>query len=396
MFWFCPCIFRPRWLSWTDVQVRFSSLLFALEYEDCANQTSCTDMPVDAYYPVPLPVTNLSTVWSSKVATLALTNSLGCGFGNSTRSWGLLSHYDCKSWVKFFEYTPVLPRRHVLKRHRLGTCPPPVCQSHDWHLCLAWGRCVCVCVSVVFLWDVWTFREMWTHVIHAHYEDLVLFFMLIVDILTKKRLIRWLFLYLLSKWFIQHVVFLRQSLSYAPFPENVCHIKYSLSWGLLCSCYNNSTEDTLLRRSWIVKLQHASLWSAGVSNLVIATETCPYLSTPALSRERRSMDGQQQQEGFAKLLLDSCASIPHNAKHNYANFFFPPLQREQRKIMALIYALTSSKCFVCKWGVISGTERRSVSCIHLLLPGGLREICYGLLTWELLIRIETKPCVELD
>lgn len=51
-------------------------------------------------------------------------------------------------------------------------------------------------------------------------------------------------------------------------------------------------------------------------------ETCPYLSTTALSREYRSMDGQQQQEGFAKLLLDSRVSIPHNAKHNYANSFF--------------------------------------------------------------------------
>lgn len=34
-------------------------------------------------------------------------------------------------------------------------------------------------------------------------------------------------------------------------------------------------------------------------------ETCPYLSTSALSRECRSTDGQQQQEGFTKLLLDS-------------------------------------------------------------------------------------------
>lgn len=33
------------------------------------------------------------------------------------------------------------------------------------------------------------------------------------------------------------------------------------------------------------------------------------------------MDGQQHQEGFAKLLLDSWAAILHNAKHNYANFF---------------------------------------------------------------------------
>lgn len=106
MFWFSPCTFCLRWLSRTDVQVRFSSLLLALEYEDCANQTSCTDMPLDAYYPVLLPVTNLSTVWSSKVATLALTNSLGCGFGNSARSWGPLSHCDCKSWVKSLNPAP--------------------------------------------------------------------------------------------------------------------------------------------------------------------------------------------------------------------------------------------------------------------------------------------------
>lgn len=108
MLWFSPPIFCPRWLSWTDVQVRFSSLLLASEYEDCANQTSCTDMPSDAYYPVLLPVTNFSTVWSSKVATLALTNSLGCGFGNSTRSWGLLSHSDCKCRVKSLNVPPLL------------------------------------------------------------------------------------------------------------------------------------------------------------------------------------------------------------------------------------------------------------------------------------------------
>lgn len=89
-----PLHICPRWLSWTDVQVRFSSLLLAMEYEDCANQTFCTDMSLEAAL---LPVTNLSTIWSWKVATLALTNSLGCGFGNSTRSWGLLSHCDCTS-----------------------------------------------------------------------------------------------------------------------------------------------------------------------------------------------------------------------------------------------------------------------------------------------------------
>lgn len=107
MFWFSPCIFRLRWLSWTDVQVRFSSLQLVLEYEDCANQTSCTNMPLDAYYPVLLPVTNLSTVWSSKVATLALTNSLGCGFGNSALSEGLLSHCDCRSWAKSLNPPPL-------------------------------------------------------------------------------------------------------------------------------------------------------------------------------------------------------------------------------------------------------------------------------------------------
>lgn len=82
-------------------------------------------------------------------------------------------------------------------------------------------------------------------------------------------------------------------------------------------------------------------------NVVIARPTCPYLSTPALSSERRSLDGQQQQEGFAKLLSDSRASISHNAKHNYANFFFF-FNENNAKIMAVIYALTSSKCFVCK------------------------------------------------
>lgn len=80
-------------------------------------------------------------------------------------------------------------------------------------------------------------------------------------------------------------------------------------------------------------------------------QTRPYLSTPTLSTMRRSMDGQQQQEGFAKLLLDSWASISHNAKYNYANLFF---QWVQHKIMALIYTPTSSKCFVCKLATISG------------------------------------------
>lgn len=193
--------------------------------------------------------------------------------------------------------------------------------------------------------------------------------------------------------------FFLQPLLYASFLENVCCAAQFVQFFIrlfLWSFSHNFMEDTLLRRSWIAALQCTSLWSSSVSNSVTARETCPYLSTPALSRRRRSVDGQQQQEGFAKLLLDSWASISHNAKHNYANFFFSFPQWEQGEIMALIYALTSSKCFVCKWGGVSGTERRSVSCIHLLLPGGLREICYGLLTWGLLIRIETKPCVELD
>lgn len=46
-------------------------------------------------------------------------------------------------------------------------------------------------------------------------------------------------------------------------------------------------------------------FEAVVFPIWLLLETCPYLSTGALSRERRSMDGQQQQEGFAKLLLDS-------------------------------------------------------------------------------------------
>lgn len=77
VFWFSPGVFCLRWLSRTDVQVRFSSLLLTLEYEDCANQTSCTDMPLDAYYPLLLPVTNLPNIWTSKVATLLPTNSFG-------------------------------------------------------------------------------------------------------------------------------------------------------------------------------------------------------------------------------------------------------------------------------------------------------------------------------
>lgn len=82
-------------------------------------------------------------------------------------------------------------------------------------------------------------------------------------------------------------------------------------------------------------------------------QTCPYLSTATLSTICRSMDGQQQQEGFAKLLLDSRASISHNTKYNYANLLF---QWVQHKIMALIYTLTSSKCFVCKSATISRME----------------------------------------
>lgn len=155
--------------------------------------------------------------------------------------------------------------------------------------------------------------------------------------------------------------------------------------------------DPRLRRSCIVTWRHASIWTEKKYKLAfpvrLLQQTCPYLSTPTLSTLCRSMNGQQQQEGFAKLLLDSRVAISHNAKYNYANLFF---QWVQHKIMALIYTLTSSKSFVCKLAMISGMEMRSVSCIHLLLPGGLGEICYGLLTWELLIRTETKPCVELD
>lgn len=98
-------------------------------------------------------------------------------------------------------------------------------------------------------------------------------------------------------------------------------------------------------------------------------QTCPCLSAPTLSTLCRSMDGQQQQEGFAKLLLDRRVSISHNAKYNYANLVF---QWVQHKIMALIYTLTSSGCFVCKLASISGMEMRSVSRIHLLLPGRIK------------------------
>lgn len=210
----------------------------------------------------------------------------------------------------------------------------------------------------------------------------------------------WLFLYLVSNfrfsWCLQNnksCCFSSPIVIECPISRECMSYKVPFSWGFMCSCYNDFMEDTILRRSWIVTLQHASLWSSSVSNLVIARETCAYLSTPHYQENA----GVWMASSNRKDLL-SCSWIaeppsPHNAKHNYANFFF---QWEQRKIMALIYALTSSKCFVCKLGMISGTERRSVSCIHLLLPGGLREICYGLLTWELLIRIETKPCVELD
>lgn len=126
MFWFSPCIFCLRWLSWTDVQVSFSSLLLVLEYEDCANQTSCADMPLDAYYTVLLPVNNLSIVWSSKVPTLALTNSLGCGFGDSTRSWGLPSLCNCKGWASGSFFIPTL----FSKRHHLGTHTYQYFSSH--------------------------------------------------------------------------------------------------------------------------------------------------------------------------------------------------------------------------------------------------------------------------
>lgn len=59
-----------------------------------------------------------------------------------------------------------------------------------------------------------------------------------------------------------------------------------------------------------------------LSPVRVLQETCPYLSRYALSRVCRSMDGQQQQEGFTKLLLESWDFFPHNARHNYANFFF--------------------------------------------------------------------------
>lgn len=116
MFWFSTCIFA--WGDCHEQMYKSGSHHYTVVYEDCANQTSCTDMPLDAYYPVLLPVTNLFTVWSRKVATLALTNSPGCGFGNSTRSWGLLSHCDCQSGV--FVCPPSL--QWLFKRHQIGTC----------------------------------------------------------------------------------------------------------------------------------------------------------------------------------------------------------------------------------------------------------------------------------
>lgn len=50
-------------------------IITVCKYGDCANQTSCTDMLWDDYQPVVFFLTNASTVWSSKVVTLVLTNS---------------------------------------------------------------------------------------------------------------------------------------------------------------------------------------------------------------------------------------------------------------------------------------------------------------------------------
>lgn len=101
-------------------------------------------------------------------------------------------------------------------------------------------------------------------------------------------------------------------------------------------------------------IKHASLWSSGVSSLNVARETCPYLSTSALSRRRRNMDGQQQQEGFAKLLLDSWASIPHNAKHNYANFFFSSMRTTQNNGFNICPYLQQVFCMQIRWDFRDG------------------------------------------
>lgn len=248
MFWFSPCIFCLRWLSWTDVQVRFSSLLLALKYKDCANQTSCTDMPLHAYYPVLLPVTKLSTVWSSKVATLALTNSLGCGFGNSTRSWGLLSHCDCESWIQSFPSSP----HGFIKRHQLGTCPH-LSINHRTGMRKKWAH-VCHC---------WFLFELCIVIHMLEKGASALSFNRYVPVtwqITMLTHIWWfiqcIYVYRYVYTVIRGFVFLFQSLLHAPFLENVSmSSKWQfISWSILC---NNFMEDILLRRSWIVTLQHS-------------------------------------------------------------------------------------------------------------------------------------------
>lgn len=155
------------------------------------------------------------------------------------------------------------------------------------------------------------------------------------------------------------------------------HSLYSFSRGFLWSFSHNFMEDTLIRRSWIATLQRTSLWSSSVSNSVTARETCPYLSTPALSRERRSVDGQQQQEGFAKLLLDSRASISHNAKHNYANFFFFffPMRTRRNNGFNICPYLQQVFCMQMRWGFRDG----EAEC--LLHPSFVARRIMGDLLW---------------
>lgn len=132
---------------------------------------------------------------------------------------------------------------------------------------------------------------------------------------------------------------------------------------------------------------------SGVFSLVISTDMSLFVYSNIINAMQKY--GWPAATGR---ICKSCSWIVEFPYHIMLNTIMQTyfLQWLQHKIMALIYTLTSSKCFVCKLAAISGMEMWRVSCIHLLLPGGLREICYGLLTWELLIRTETKPCVELD
>lgn len=99
----------------------------------------------------------------------------------------------------------------------------------------------------------------------------------------------------------------------------VIYTQAQFSWVQLLYYFNGRPTLKKVMNSNIAACKRSE---AAVFPVWLLQETYPYLSTHALSKERRSMDSQQQQEGFAKLLLDSLASIPYYAKYNYANFFF--------------------------------------------------------------------------